>query len=326
MLSRVAGPGGRAHGETPICPTRAPTPLLGLSRWAAPVAIPGDGPAPAAPSVPAATTRIPVILLWFVPFVLVIGYVVLVATFFHDQARWSGVRVGEVTLLLLLVTFLFSILWYAYAYGVALLLGELVPAGVLLLVSRIPGIHRHVVVAAPSRPDTTREVWGRFAILFLVLVAFELIFMIVVVRRGDLNPGLVLGQPVTFFRDEAISGLLLATLIAPAGAFLGSRVRLRITDSLPFPLLWLAALLVVVGGLSVLTADVLPGAIVDPGLFLTSVLFYAPAAWFVALAFSRSEWSVQSRFLRRAWNVRGGRFHFGHLQVKDDPEGTTNTV
>jgi hypothetical protein len=279
-----------------------------------------------APEVPVPTTRLPTEQLWWFPFVLVLAYAVVVTEFFHDQARWTGGRVVEVTLLLLAVTLVFSILWFGFAYVSSLLLGELVPLGVLLLVSRIPGIHRHVVVTPPSRPDSPREVWGRFGVLLVILLGFELILLIVLVRRGALNPGLVLGRPVVFFLDEAVAGLLLAALLAPVGALLGSRLRTRITDSLEFPLLWLAALLLILGGVSVLVADVLPGVIVSPGLFLASVLFYAPAAWFVALAFSRSEATVQGRFLQRAWAHRGGRFHFGRVQVADVPEGTVTVL
>jgi hypothetical protein len=154
-------------------------------------------------------------------------------------------------------------------------------------------------------------------------LAFELIIIIVVLRRGELSPDLALNRPFVFLRDELIAGLLLAVLLAPIGAFLASRCRTRITDSLEFPLLWLAALLLVVGGVSVLTVEVLPGVVLDPALFLTSILLYFPATWFVCLAFSRSECAVQARFVRRAWRVRSGRFHFGRLRITDDPEGTT---
>jgi hypothetical protein len=279
-----------------------------------------------APEVPPPTTRLPVVWLWLVPILMVLVYVVLVAVFFHDQAHWTAGRILGVTVLLLSVTLLFSALWYGFAYGAALVLGELVPLGVMLLISRIPGIHRHGVVTPPTRADSRQEVWGRFAILLVVLLGFELIFMIVVVRRGALNPGLVLNRPFDFFLDEAVSGLLLAGLLAPVGALLASRLRTRITDSLEFPLLWLAGLLLVVGGVGVLTTEVLPGVIVSPALFLTSVLFYAPAAWFVALAFSRSESIVQDGFLRRAWKARSHRFHFGRIQVIDVPEGTATVV
>ncbi|HKN07578.1 MAG TPA: hypothetical protein VJ021_08295 [Thermoplasmata archaeon] len=265
-------------------------------------------------------------MLWVVPFLLVLSYVILVDIFFHDAARWTGGRLVGITILLLAVTFAFSFLWYGFAYGVALILGEFVSLGVLLLLSKFPGLNRHVVVTPPSRPDSANEVWGRFGVLLLILLGFELIFMIVIVRGGELSPGLVLGRPFVFFRDEAVAGLLLAVLLAPVGAFLASRVRTRITDSLEFPLLWLAALLLVVGGVGVLTVEVLPGVVVNPGLFFTSVLFYAPAAWFVALAFSHSESRVQAGFLRRAWKVRSGRFHFGRVQIRDQPGDTTTDV
>jgi len=264
--------------------------------------------------------------MWLGPFLLVVAYVVLVDSFFHGQARWTGDRVVEVGLLLLTVTLVFSFLWYAFAYGAAVLLGVYVPLGVLAFIARIPGIHRHVVITPPSRPDSAQEVWGRWLILLVILLGFELIFMIVIVRRGELGPGLVLNRPNIFFRDEAVSGLLLAALLAPVGAFLASRLRTRITDSLEFPLLWLAALLLIVGGVSVLTLEVLPGVVVNPGLFLISVLFYAPAAWYVALAFSRSESAVQRRFLARAWVARGGRFHVGRIEVTDEPSETTMEV
>jgi hypothetical protein len=278
------------------------------------------------PELPPPTTRLPVAALWAVPFLLVALYVLLVALFFHDQARWTGDRIVGITVTLLAVTLAFSVLWYTVAYGASLLLGEFATLGILLLVSRIPGLVRHVVLTPPSRPDSPREVWGRFGILLLVALGFELIFMIVIVHRGELAPNLALARPFVFFFDELLAGVLLAVVLAPAAAFLGSRLRTRITDSLEFPLLWLAVLLLVVGGVSVLEVDVLPGVVIDPVLFLVSVLLYAPAAWFVCLAFSRSESSVQAGFLRRAWTGRSDRFHFGRITIRDDPEGTTTDL
>ncbi len=280
----------------------------------------------APPELPPPAPRLPTLALWIIPFLLVLAYLVCVDLFFHDQARWTGDRIVGVALLLLAITLAFSLVWYAFAYGVALLLGEFVTLGVLMLISRIPGISRHVVLTPPSRTDTPREMWGRFGILLLIAIGFELIFMIVIVRRGELSPDLALDRPFVFFVDELFAGLLLAALLAPVGAFLASRFRTRITDSLEFPLLWLAALLLVVGGVSVLTVEVLPGAVFAPALFLVSILLYAPAAWFVCLAFSSSESRVHANFLRRAWRVRSGRFHFGRLKITDDPEGTTTEV
>jgi hypothetical protein len=256
----------------------------------------------------------------------VLSYVILVDVFFHDEARWTGDRLAGVTLLLLAVTFAFSLVWYGLAYGAAVVLGQFVSLGVLVLMSKVPGVDRHVVVTIPARSDTRIEVWGRFGILFLVLLGFELILMVVVVHAGELSPHLVLDRPIVFFRDEVIAGVVLAALLAPVGAFLASRLRTRITDSLEFPLLWLASLLLVVGGVSVLTVEILPGVVIDPILFLASVPLYAPAAWYVALAFSRSEYSVQTAFLRRAWKARSQRFHFGRLLIRDEPENSTTEL
>ncbi|MGA8303408.1 MAG: hypothetical protein WA691_05040 [Thermoplasmata archaeon] len=289
--------------------------------------VPPNGPSvPLPPELPAATSRLPTLALWVVPFLLVLSYVALVDLFFHDQARWTDSRLVGITVLLLAITLAFSIAWFAAAYSAALVLGEFVTLGVLLLISRIPGLERHVVISPPTRPDSAREVWGRFGILLLVAIGFELIFMIVIVRRGELSPNLALDRPFVFFVDELVAGLLLAVLLAPAAGFLASRLRTRITDALEFPLLWLAALLLVVGGVSVLTVEVLPGAVFDPSLFLVSILFYAPAAWYVCLAFSRSEALVQANFVRRAWTARSRRFHFGRIRVTDEPEGTTSDV
>lgn len=278
------------------------------------------------PGLPPATSRLPVLRLWVIPLLLVVAYVVLVDLFFHDLARWTDSRIVGVAVLLIAVTLAFSVMWYALAYCSALLLGEFASVGVLLLVSRIPGLLRHVVVTPPARPDSPREVWGRFAILLLVALGFELIFMIVIVHRGELSPDLALTRPFVFFVDELIAGILLAVLLAPAAPFLAGRLRTRITDSLEFPFLWLAVLLLIVGGVSVLEVDILPGVVVNPALFLVSILLYAPAAWFVCLAFSRSESTAQALFLERAWAARSGRFHFGRLKVTDDPEGTTKEV
>ena len=264
--------------------------------------------------------------MWLVPFALVLGYVAVVTLFFHSEARWTGEKLVGVTVLLLAITAGYSVLWYATAYVASLLFGEYVAFGVLALIARIPGIHRHVIVTPPQRPDTAREVWGRFAILLLITLGFELIFMILVVKRGDLAPRLAIGAPFRFFVDEVLAGLGLALLIAPAAPFLASRLRSRITDSLEFPLLWLAILLLVVGGASILELEVLPGVVFDPALFFTSVLLYAPAAWYVSLAFSRTEARAQQRFVSRAWRSRSRSFHFGRLKVTDDPEGTTTEV
>jgi hypothetical protein len=270
--------------------------------------------------------RLPTLPLWVIPFLMVVAYVFLVTTFYHDQARWTNGRIPAITLELLVITLLFSLGWYVVAYGGAVLLGEFVTLGVLLLISRIPGLERHVVLTPPTRPDSAREVWGRFGILFVIALGFELIFMIVIVHGGELSPDLAVDRPFVFFLDEMVAGLLLAVLLAPAGAFLASRFRTRITDSLEFPLLWLAVLLLIVGGASVLELELLRGVVIDPSLFLISVLLYAPAAWFVCLGFSRSETETYANFLRRAWKARGGRLHFGRILVRDDPEGTTREL
>jgi len=288
----------------------------------------GTSKAPPAtdPIVPGPAPRIPTLWLWFVPFLLVIAYVAVVTLFFHAEAHWTGYRLERVTILLLFTTAAFSFVWFGVAFAGSLLLGEYVPLGILQLITRIPGLNRHVIVTPPKRVDTVREVWGRFGILLLITIGFELIFMILLVKRGDLAPQLAINEPFRFFVYELLAGIGLALLIAPAAPFLASRVRTRITDSLEFPYLWLALLLLIVSGASVLEVEVLPGVVFDPALFFTSILVYAPAAWYVSLAFSRTEFRSQQRFLERAWRSRGGRFHFGRVKVTDDPEGTTVEV
>lgn len=261
-------------------------------------------------------------VLWLVPLALVLLYVLLVSTYFHHEAKWTGDKVVGATILLWGVTLAFSAAWFVIAWAASVLLGEYGTLGALMLIPQLPGLHRHVVLAPPTRPDTLTGVWGRFAILLLIAVGFELIFMVVIVKRGHLSPELVLNHPLDFFADELVAGVLLAVLLAPVGAFLASRFRTRITDSLEFPLLWLALLLLVVGGTGILEVEILPGALGDPALFFTSVLLYAPAAWFVCLAFSYSEWSVQNAFLKRARNARSARLHFGRIEVRDEPAGT----
>jgi hypothetical protein len=279
---------------------------------------------PAAP--PGKPFRLPTLWLWGVPFLLVLAYAAVVITFFHSQAHWTGYRFLLVTSLLLLTAGAFSVIWFAVAYGASLILGEVAPYGFLSLIARLPGINRHVVVTPPTRLDTPREVWGRFGILLVITLGFELIFMILLTQRGDLAPKLAVDAPVRFFLLELLAGVGLALIIAPAAPFLASRVRTRITDSLEFPLLWLALLLLVVGGASILEVEVLPGVVYDPALFFTSILVYAPAAWYVSLGFSRTEMRARQRFLERAWKARGGRFHFGRIKVSDEPEGTTTEV
>jgi hypothetical protein len=278
------------------------------------------------PLVPTRTNRLPILLLWFVPFLLIIIYMLVVLTSFHAQAHWTGDRLIEATILLLTVNAAFSVVWFSLAYVASILLGEYVAFGILHLIAKFPGLNRHVVVTPPRRPDSVQEVWGRFGILLLIALGFELIFLLLIVHQGDLAPSLAVARPVRFFPDEAYAGIGLALLLAPAAPFLGSRLRTRITDSLEFPLLWLAVLLIAVGGSSVLLLEVLPGFVFSPALFFTSILLYAPAAWYVCLAFSATEARAQQRFLRRAWKARGDRFHFGRLHVTDEPEGSTTDV
>jgi hypothetical protein len=261
-----------------------------------------------------------------VPLLLVLTYVVVVNQFFHAQAHWTGLRLVGVTLLLLTVTAIFSVIWFAVAFGASLLFGEFVAYGILRLIAQFPGLNRHVVVTPPRRPDTRQEVWGRFGALLLITLGFEVIFLILIVQQGALAPNFAIERPFRFYPYEALAGLGLGLLIAPAAPFLASRVRTRITDSLEFPLLWLAVLLLAVGGSSILFLEVLPGFVFGTALFFTSILLYAPAAWYVALAFSAAEAHAQQRFLNRAWKGRGGRFHFGRLSVTDDPEETSTEV
>ncbi len=278
------------------------------------------------PEVPAATSRLPPWILWAVPIGLVVAYVFVVVHFFPGQARWTGNRWIEVLVLLVATTLLLCFAWYGLAYLGAWVLGEFATLGVLRLIAGFPGLHRHVVITPPQRPDSPREVWGRFGILLLISLGFELIFMVLLVKRGDLAPRLAIGLPLRFVADEGFAGLGLALLIAPAAPFLASRLRTRITDSLEFPLLWLALLLLVVGGASILELEILPGAVFDTALFLTSILLYAPAAWCVSVGFSRAEQRAQSSFLRRAWRARGRTFHFGRIAVSEEPEGTVVNV
>jgi hypothetical protein len=269
--------------------------------------------------------RVPTKALWLVPLLFVVVYVFLVTQFFHSQAHWTGERLVGIAALLLLTTAIFSVLWFGAAYTASLLFGEYVAFGALRLISKIPGLHRHVVVTPPVRYDTPQEVWGRFGTLLLITLGFELIFMILFVK-GDLAPRLAIDAPFRFFTFELVAGLAVALAIAPAAPFLVSRVRTRITDSLEFPFLWLALLLLVLGGTSILEVEILPGFVFDTGLFLTSILLYAPAAWYVTLAFSSAEVESRQRFLQRAWRARDRQLHFGHIRVIDEPEGTATDV
>jgi len=290
------------------------------------VAADGSRAPEAPPIVPEPTTRLPVVVLWLVPFLLLFVYVLLVNQFFHAQAHWTGERLARVIVLLFLVAAAFSVLWFAVAYAASVLLGEFATWGVLRLIASLPGLHRHVILTPPERADTSQEVWGRFGVLLLISLGFEVIFMILIIQQGNLAPNFAIDRPYRFFLDEALAGLGLAVLLAPAAPFLGSRVRTRITDSLEFPLLWLAVLLLAVGGSSILLLEVLPGFVFSTSLFLTSILLYAPAAWYVCLAFSLAESLSQRRFLERAWRSRGRRFHFGRVEVVDRPEGTRTEV
>jgi hypothetical protein len=272
--------------------------------------------------VPAPRSRLPIVLLWLVPFLFVLLYAVVINTYYGHESRWAATGFWLITGELFGWTALFSGLWFAFGYAANLGLGELVPIGVLKLITRIPGIDRQVVIEPPTRPDSAFEVWGRFGIMFLFTLGIDLIFLVVVFHRGDVDPRLAVSHPIRILFDEALVGVLLAVTFAPAAPFLASRVRLRITDSLPFPLLWLAALLLVLGGTTILLVEVFPGVVLDPTLFLISILLYAPAAWYVSLAYSYGETRAQQRFLTHAWGRRTSTFHFGQLRIRDEPEGT----
>jgi hypothetical protein len=276
------------------------------------------------PQVPPPSTRIPALFLWIVPFGLVLTYIVVVLEFFRSQARWTQAHLGltGISLTFFGIILIFSVLWFGLAYLASRYLGPPVARGLLLGLSKLPFYRRHVVISAPTRPDTAREVWGRFGILFGITLGFELLYMLLLFRHGELSPQFTVSHPLIFFFDEAFAGFLLAVTLAPAAPFLLSRVRLRIVDSLELPLLWLALVLLVIGGTSLAVAVLLPRITVDPALFFTSILLYAPAAWFVALGFSRAEYLSQNDFLRQAWSHRGVWFHYGQLYAFDGSSGT----
>ncbi|MFZ0891986.1 MAG: hypothetical protein WB778_04300 [Thermoplasmata archaeon] len=280
------------------------------------------------PQVPSPTTRIPVVLLWVVPFGLVLAYIAVVLTFFRSEARWTQAHLGltGISLTLFGINLFFSVLWFGLAYLASRFLGPIVARGLLLLFAKLPFYRRHVVISAPTRPDTTQEVWGRFGLLFGITLGFELLFMLLLFRHGELSPQFTVSRPLTFFFDEAVAGFLLAVTLAPAAPFLFSRIHLRIVDSLEFPLLWLALVLLVIGGTSLAVVVLLPRITLNPALFFTSILVYAPAAWFVALGFSRAECLSQNGFLRMAWGHRDRWFHYGQLYVFDRSSGTEYEV
>jgi hypothetical protein len=286
----------------------------------------GGAPTGEVPSASSDTNPLPLVVLWLVPFVLVLVYALVVHEFFRDDARWTDAHFLGIVLALLGITLAYSLVWFVVSVAASRTVGVFVPLGMLVLLAGFPGVNRHVVITPPRRPDTARETWGRFGILFLVILGFELVYMVTVFQRGDLAPQFAVGRPLAFFLEEALAGLLLAVILSPAGPYFASRARLRITDSLEFPLLWLTLLLLVVGGVTVLAVSFLPRVAFDPLLFLTSVLLYAPAAWFVALAFAWEETVAQNLFFRRAWKHRSARLHFGRISVIDEPGGTTTEV
>ena len=279
-----------------------------------------DGAA-GAPSLPEPTYRIPLGWLWAIPFALVAAYLLVVHQFMAPQARWATRDLPSIAILLFMLLGLYSVVWFAAAYLGAFVLGEWVPVVVGWLLGWIPGAGRQIIVTPPTRPDTRKEVWGRFGILWGILLGIELIFLVLIERGGALNLNLTAYHPLVFFTDEIEVGLLLAVAIAPAAPFLAARLRVRIIDTLPFPYLWLGLVVLVLGGTTVAIVAVLPGATLDPRLFLVSLLIYAPVAWYLALAFSWGESTAQRRFLRRAWAFRSSRFHFGRLQIRDEPSG-----
>jgi hypothetical protein len=268
---------------------------------------------------------LPALALWGVPFLLVALYVVRVGAFFHAEARWTSSGLGEIGLavVVLFATLAYSLLWYAVAYAAALSVGAFLSLGVLVVLGKLPVFRRHVVIAVPNRPDTPREVRDRFGVLFLVALCFELLYLVILFQRGELSPRFAVSRPTSFFFDEAIAGLLLGIILAPAGPFLAGRLRRRIVDSLEFPFLRLTLLLLVVGGASLAVVVLLPRIELNPALFFLSILVYAPAAWFIAPGFSRAEVAAQNLFLARAGRRRGPSFHFGQLEVRETESRTS---
>ncbi len=274
--------------------------------------------------MPPPSTRVPVLVLWVVPFGLVLAYFLLVLTFFRSEARWTTAHFGltGISLTFIGIIFVFSILWFGVAYLASRFLAPLVGQAVLLALTKVPFYRRHVVITTPLRSDTSTEVWGRFSLLFGISLGFELLYMLLLLRHGEFSPQFAVSRPLTFFFDEAFAGFLLAVTLSPARPFSASRVRLRIVDSLEFPLLWLALVLLAIGGVSLAIAVLLPRITLDPALIFTTILIYAPAAWFVSLAFSHGEFVSQNEFLRRAWSHRSHSFHFGRLYALDQTTGT----
>lgn len=275
----------------------------------------------APPSVPSPQTRVS-LLLWVVPFLLVALYLGVVHTYYAHDARWAGIDLPRISAELLGLTAAFSALWFVVAYLASVFLGEWVPVAIGRLFGLFPQLGRKVVVMPPQRADTRREVWGRFAVLLLIAIGFELIFIVLIERRGDLDLHLAAYEPIRFVWDELTVGILLALTLGPAAPFIAARLRVRIVDSLPFPYLWLGLCLLAIGGTSIALVAVLPGVRLDPSLFAVSLLLYLPAAWLVALAFSRSETRAQNRFLRRVWALRSNSLRVGKIQIVDEPEGT----
>jgi hypothetical protein len=252
---------------------------------------------------------------------MVAAYILLVLTFYHDEAHWTGAPFVGVTLTIVITTAIFSLIWYGVAWFAALSLGVYAPLGFLLLVGRLPIGRRHAIVQVPDRADTPREVWGRFVLVFLVALGYELLFMIILFHRGLLSPHVIVLRPELFFFYEGIAGVILGVALAASGPYFASRVRLRIADSLPFPFVWLTLTLLVIGGTTLALLVVLPGIQREPLVFFLSILIFAPAAWFVALGYSRAEWRAQNYFLARAWPRRGPYLHFGDLEVRESDTG-----
>ena len=275
------------------------------------------GAAATEPPIPGPYPLLPTYWLWGVPFLFVGTYVLLVLTFYRDEAHWTGAGPFVVPLTILLTTAGYSVIWFFIAWGGALTVGVFVPIGVLLLLGKLPIARRHTVIEVPDRPDTPRVVWGRFALFFLVALGFELLFMIVLFHRGLLSPRIVVSHPEEFFLDEGLGGLVLALLLAPAGPYFASRLRLRIVDTLPFPYVWLAALLFVIGGTTIALLVLLPGITHEPAVFFLSILLYAPGAWYLALGYSRAEWKAQTLFVSHVWPRRGPNLHFGQIEVHE---------
>ncbi len=265
------------------------------------------------------SARMRTLLLWPVPALFVVLYLLLIR-FFH-AAAWSPLIGYGLLGLLLIAILVFSPVWYAVGWLSGRFLGTYAPWTVLRLLASLPLWPRRVVLTPLGQ---TPEGYGRtakFLTLFALVLVFEVIYLAGSQRRGVTDPfeGSVLAG--RFLLDVLLGGVLLGLLLSPAAPHLLGRLRLHIVGTLEFPMLWLTMMLLLVGGVTAALYALFPFTNGGLSHLLLSLLVYAPAAWYLSLGFLATDGLASDGLLSLARSHPTPGIVVGRLQVREESTG-----